>query len=517
MKFNLAVILSETAAASPEKPAVVYAGSQLSYGELDAASGRLAAGLAAAGLRPGDTVALQLPNIPQFLIAYFGILKAGGVVVPLNVMLKAPEVAYVLGDAKPKILITWEGVLGEAAKGAAAAGLTEIYAVGHPGNDPGALPFEHLLAAPVTEYPLAGRDLTDTAVIVYTSGTTGRPKGALLTHMQLYMNADIPGRLFDVQADDIVITVLPLFHVFGLSSILNVCVRFGCTMSLIPRFDPAAVLEAIQRDRATIFEGVPTMFIALLGYPGLDQYDVSSLRVAISGGASIPAPVLDAFEKHFGVLILEGYGMTETASTTTFNRSITERRVYSVGKPIWGTQTQVWGTDNTALPPGRDHVGEVVTRGLHVMKGYLNDPEATARAFTGGWLHTGDLGYFDEDGYLFIAGRIKELIIRGGYNVYPKELEDVLHAHPAIAEAAVVGIPDERLGEEVMAVAVLRPDSSLTAPELIAYCKERMAAYKYPRVVEFRDELPKNTLGKILKDELVPAVTMPREDEVWSG
>jgi long-chain acyl-CoA synthetase len=503
MNFNLAVILRETAAAAPGKPAVVHAGGQLTYGDLDALSDRLAAGLEAAGLRPGDAVAVQLPNIPQFLIAYFGILKAGGVAVPVNVMLKAPEVAFILGDSRPKIFITWEGILGEAAKGAAAAGVTEIYAVGHAAGAAGATAFERLLAPSANGYLLAGRDLTDTAVIVYTSGTTGRPKGAQLTHMQLYMNADIPGRLFAVRPDDVVITVLPLFHVFGLSSILNVCVRFGCTMSLVPRFDPAEVLAAIQRDRATIFEGVPTMFIALLAHPKLGDYDVSSLRIAISGGASIPAPVLDAFEERFGVLILEGYGLTETASTTTFNVSAVERRVYSVGKPIWGTQTQVWGENGQALPPGKENIGEVVTRGLHVMKGYLNSPDATATAFAGGWFHTGDLGYFDEDGFLFIVGRIKELIIRGGYNVYPKELEDVLHAHPAVAEAAVVGIPDERLGEEVMAVAVLRPDSSLTAPDLIAYCRERMASYKYPRVIEFRDELPKNTLGKVLKDELI--------------
>jgi len=221
--------------------------------------------------------------------------------------------------------------------------------------------------------------------------------------------------------------------------------------------------------------------------------------------------VLDAFEKRFGVVILEGYGMTETASTTTFNRSITERRAYSVGKPIWGTQTQIWDDDGKVLPCGKDQVGEVVTSGLHVMKGYLNNPAATAGAFTGDWLHTGDLGYIDEDGFLFIVSRKKELIIRGGYNVYPIEIEDVLHAHPAIAEAAVVGIPDERLGEEVMAVVTLRLDMSLGAAELVAYCKERMAAYKYPRVIEFRDELPKNALGKILKAELIPAGVAVRD------
>jgi long-chain acyl-CoA synthetase len=502
MSFNIAVILCESADSAPSKPVALFGDSRMTYGELDTLSDRFAAGLEASGLRPGERVALQLPNIPQFLVAYFGILKAGGVVVPLNVLLKAPEVAFMLRDSGAKALITWAGVLGEAAKGAAEAGVSEIYAVGHAESPDTAAAFEQLLATPANGRRLAKRELTDTAVVIYTSGTTGRPKGAELTHIQLYMNADIPGRLFNVRQDDVVLTVLPLFHVFGLSSILNVCVRFGCAMSLVPRFDPAAVLTAIQRDRATIFEGVPTMYIALLSYPELEKYDASSLRVAISGGASIPAPVLDAFEDHFGVLILEGYGLSETASTTTFNRSESERRIYSVGKPIWGTQTQVWDDEGRELPRGKDHVGEIVTRGLHVMKGYLNNPQATADVFTDDWLHTGDLGYVDEDGFLFIVGRKKELIIRGGYNVYPTEIEDVLHGHPAITEAAVVGVPDDRLGEEVKAVVTLNPGMSLTAPELIAYCKERLAAYKYPRLVEFRDELPKNATGKILKDEL---------------
>ena len=478
---------------------------RLTYRELDQASDRLAAGLAAAGIEPGDRVALQLPNIAQFLISYFGILKAGGVVVPLNVLLRAPEIAFHLGDSGARVLITWAGVLAEAAKGAEAAGTGAIYAVGAAAGSGPAVPLERLLDGTAPPREMATRQPTDTAVVVYTSGTTGRPKGAELTHIQLYMNADIPGRLFDVQPDDVVVTVLPLFHVFGLSSIMDVCVRFGCTMSLVPRFTPAAVLAAIQRDRATIFEGVPTMFADLLACPDIASYDLSSLRVAISGGASIPAPVLDAFEQRFGLVILEGYGMTETASTTTFNPSAEERRAYSVGKPIWGTQTQVWDDEGRPLPPGPEHVGEIVTRGLHVMKGYLNQPEATAAAFTGDWLHTGDLGYFDQDGFLFIVSRKKELIIRGGYNVYPSEIENVLHAHPAIAEAAVVGIPDERLGEEVMAVVILRTAMDLPEHELIVYCRERLAAYKCPRVFQFRTELPKNTLGKVLKNELIPS------------
>jgi long-chain acyl-CoA synthetase len=508
MSFNLALILSETAQSSPDRPVALFAGGQLTYRELDQASDRLAAALAAAGIRPGDPVALQLPNIPQFLVSYFGILKAGAVVVPLNVMLQAPEVAFHLSDSGARILITWEGVLAEAAKGAEAAGLDQVYAVGHAddpgaGGSGGAVPFERLLDAEVPHFEMATREPTDTAVIVYTSGTTGRAKGAELTHIQLYMNADIPGRLFDVQPGDVVITVLPLFHVFGLSSILDVCVRFGCTMSLLPRFTPAAVLTAIARDRVTIFEGVPTMFADLLAQPDLEGYDLSSLRIAISGGASIPSPVLDAFEERFGVVILEGYGMTETASTITFNPSAAQRRAYSVGKPIWGTQTQVWDEDGEPLRAGPEHVGEVVTRGLHVMKGYLHNPEATASAFTGDWLHTGDLGYFDEDGFLFIVSRKKELIIRGGENVYPSEIENVLCAHPAVAEAAVVGTPDPRLGEEVMAVVIRRPGMDLLESELVSYCRQRLAAYTCPRVFQFRSELPKNSLGKVLKDELI--------------
>jgi long-chain acyl-CoA synthetase len=244
------------------------------------------------------------------------------------------------------------------------------------------------------------------------------------------------------------------------------------------------------------------MFMALLQHPQLDQYDVGSLRVAISGGAAIPAQVLDAFEDRFGVVILEGYGLSETASTTTFNRSATERRPYSVGKPIWGTELQIWDDEARPLPPGRDNVGELVTRGFHVMKGYLNSPEATAEAFAGGWFHTGDLGYVDDGGFFFIVDRKKELIIRGGYNVYPREVEEVLYSHPAIAEAAVVGIPDQQLGEEVKAFVALKPGQELVESELIAYCKERVAAYKYPRFVEFRDELPKSATGKVLKKQL---------------
>ncbi|MFG1949451.1 long-chain fatty acid--CoA ligase [Nonomuraea sp. NPDC048826] len=499
--FNLAVMLRESATAAPSKAAICHDGGAMSYAELDQLSDSVAEGLIALGARPGDAIGLQMPNIPEFVVAYFGILKAGAVVVPLNPLFKAREVAFCLGSSRARALITWAPVAGEAAKGAAEEGVADVFAVGQ--ACPTAMPFTELVKPAPERRPITPRDGSDTAAIVFTSGTTGVPKGAELTHIQLYMNADIPGRLFDVRADDVVLTILPMFHVFGMSSILNVSVRFGCTLSLVPRFDAGATLAAIERDRVTVFEGVPTMFVAVLDHPGLDRYDTSSLRVAISGGAPIPAHVLDAFEQRFGVIILEGYGLTETASTTTFNISAGERRAYSVGKPIWGTETQIWDEQGNRLPPGREHVGEFVTRGFHVMKGYHGQPEATAEAMTGGWLHTGDLGYVDEDGFFFIIDRKKELIIRGGYNVYPREVEEILYHHPAVAEAAVIGVPDARLGEEVAAYVSLKPGKHATETELITYCRDRLAAYKYPRHIEIRDTLPKTANGKIAKLDLV--------------
>ena len=509
MSLNLATMLHESAEAQPNKPVALYDGGRLSYGELDALSDRFAAGLRAAGVEVGDRVGLQLPNIPQFLIAYFGVLKAGCIAVPLNVLLKAPELAYCLGDVEARMLITWAGVADEAVKGADEASIPAVYIVNTPGvpECPAGHRFEELLAGEPGLPPMAQTDPGDTAVIVYTSGTTGRPKGAELTHFQLFMNADTPGRVFGIRDDDIVMVALPLFHVFGLSSQLNVCVRFGATMSLVPRFDATKALEVIERDGVTIFEGVPTMYIALLRQPDLGAYDVSTLRIGISGGAPLPAEVLDAFEQKFGIVILEGYGLTETASTTTFNVSADERKIYSVGKPIWGVELQVWDDANQPLPAGRENVGEIVIRGVNTMRGYFRQPKETDKAFTDGWFHSGDLGYCDEDGFYFIVDRKKDLIIRGGYNVYPREVEEVLYTHPAVANAAVIGVPDDRVGEEIKAFVQPKAGATASEQEIIAYVKERIAAYKYPRIVEFRDDLPLGTTGKVLKKELQTPVS----------
>jgi long-chain acyl-CoA synthetase len=504
MSFNLATMLRESRYAKPDHPLCHISDLTFSYAQVDEISGRVAGALAGQGLRRGDKVAVQLPNLPQFLFSYFAILKAGLVMVPLNPLLKAPEVAYQLQDSESRMLITFEGFAAEAVAGARQAGDVPTYVVNLPGSDQrpeGTRHYDELYFADDTG-EIEPTNADDTAVIIYTSGTTGKPKGAELTHFQLYMNCTVAGELFGFRGDDIGVAVLPMFHVFGLSSVLNVVVRFAGTLVLIPRFEPGAVLDAIARHRCTIFSGVPTMYYALL-QADLAGRDLSSLRVGVSGGAAIPGEVIRTFEEKFpGVVILEGYGLSETASTTTFNISAEQRRVLSIGRPIWGVQVRVVDEQDKPLPSGPENIGEIVIRGHNVMKGYYRNPAATAEAFRGDWFHTGDLAYADEDGYLFIVDRKKDLLIRGGYNVYPREIEEVLFAHPAVAEAAVIGKSDPRLGEEVVAFVVLKPGAEADPDDIVAYCRERLAAYKYPREVRIVADLPKGPTGKILKREL---------------
>ena len=504
MTFNLATILTETALAEPDAPVHLFMGTTTTYGQLDEQSGRFAAGLREAGLEPGDVVALQLPNVPPFLTAYFGALKAGMVVLPLNPLLMAPELEYHLGDASAKLLIGFEGMHAEASKACERLGIP-LYLVsfGAARLPEDAQPVSALLSGSALDIPggeVVPRGSEDTAVLIYTSGTTGKPKGAELTHFQLYMNCTIAGQLFGYRSDDVTLAVLPFFHVFGLSSVINVAVRYGGCLSIVPRFQVSDVLDVIERDRCTVIGGVPTMLHALAQLD-ITGRDLSALRVAVSGGASLPEDIMRTFEGKYGIEVLEGYGMSETASSCSFNRP-GDRRVLSIGKPMWGVTMRVADSSDQPLPPGRENVGEILIRGHNVMKGYLGRPEATAETLRGGWLHSGDLGYVDSDGFYFIVDRAKDLVIRGGYNVYPREIEEVLYAHPAIAEAAVIGKPDERLGEEVVAVVALHPGFELSSEDVIAYCRERLAAYKYPREVRFMAELPKGPSGKILKSAL---------------
>jgi long-chain acyl-CoA synthetase len=504
MSLNVATMLRESALANPDKPLCHINDLSFTYAQVDEISGRVASALLATGLQRGDKVALQLPNLPQFLFTYFGLMKAGLVMVPLNPLLRAPEVKYHLEDSDAKVLITFEMFAEEAYKGAREVEGVTTYVVNMPGNDErpeGTKHFDELYFAEDTR-DIVPTGADETAVLLYTSGTTGKPKGAELTHVNLYMNCTVAGELFEFRDDDIGVAVLPLFHVFGLSSVLNVTVRFGGTMVLVPRFELEPVVEAIEKHKCTIFSGVPTMYFGLLNMD-TEGKDLSSLRVGVSGGAAIPGEVIKAFEEKFpGCVILEGYGLSESTSTTTFNVSAEQRKVLSIGKPIWGVQVQVVDENDTPLPPGEENVGEIVIRGHNIMKGYYNKPEATAEAFQNDWFHTGDLAYMDKDGYFFIVDRKKDLVIRGGYNVYPREIEEVLFEHPAVAEAAVIGKPDEKLGEEVLAYVALKPGASAEPEEIIAFAKDRLAAYKYPREVRIVDELPKGATGKILKKEL---------------
>ncbi|MGN6132451.1 MAG: long-chain-fatty-acid--CoA ligase [Nocardioidaceae bacterium] len=500
MSFNLATMLDESTRAHPDKPCVIIGDTTFSYAQVEHLSGVVAGNLRGLGLAPGAKVAVQLPNVPQFVFAYFGILRAGLVMVPLNPLLRAAEVAYHLENSDAEVLLTFDLFAEEAVRGAAGVS-TYVVDSGSGQRPDGTRSFDELLA-PVEAPDIEPTDADDTAVLLYTSGTTGRPKGAELTHFQLFMNCTVGGDLLGVEDDDVQIGVLPLFHVFGLSSVLNPTVRWGTTVVLVPRFEPDAVLDAIEKHRATIFSGVPTMYVALLAAASAER-DLSSLRVAISGGAAIPGEVIRAFEERFsGVVILEGYGLSETASTTTFNISAEQRKVLSIGKPVWGVQVRIVDPEGKPLPPGPENVGEIVVRGHNVLKGYYKNPQATADAMRGGWFHTGDLAYADEDGYLFVVDRLKDLVIRGGYNVYPREVEEVLYMHPAVAEVAVIGKPDAKLGEEVVAVVSLKQGAQVSEAELIAFCKERLAAYKYPREVRIIEDLPKGPTGKILKKQL---------------
>ncbi|WP_340384309.1 long-chain fatty acid--CoA ligase [Streptomyces sp. SS7] len=488
---NLAGFLVDTAERQPDRPALRLGERVVAYAELDRASARAAALLRAEGVRPGDRVALMLPNVPEFVVLYYGALRAGAVVVPLNPLLKARETEYHLTDSGASLLFEWHQAPGEGAQGAAAAGVRQVAV------EPSA--FAGLLAGHEPLPGVARTDDADVAVLLYTSGTTGRPKGAALTHGGLRHNTEVNTvHVQRMTADDVVVGCLPLFHIFGQICTMSVAVRAGASLTLVPRFDPQAVLDAISRDRATVFEGVPTMYAALLQHPS--EADVSTLRMCISGGASLPVEILHGFERRFGCAVLEGFGMSETSPVVTFNHPDRPRKAGSIGTPVQDVEVRLLDEKGQDVPAGE--VGELAVRGPNVMKGYWNRPEETAAAVPDGWLRSGDLARQDEDGYFYIVDRKKDMIIRGGYNVYPREIEEVLHEHPAVALAAVVGVGHARLGEEIAAAVVLRPGARATPDELRAFVKERVAAYKYPREIWLMDRLPTGPSGKILKREI---------------
>jgi long-chain acyl-CoA synthetase len=495
MSSNLALNLTRTAAEYPDVIACKLDDAAFNYGLLDQASARVAAMLKSKGVAPGDRVGIMLPNVPYFPAIYYGVLRIGGVVVPMNVLLKAREVGFYLSDSGVKILFGWHGFLEAAEQGAQDAGGVEVVSV-KPGE------IEGMIFAHEPDEDVAERAADDTAVILYTSGTTGKPKGAELTHNNLRKNVEVSVGLFDMGAGDTIFAGLPLFHSFGQTCTMNAAIYGGATITLLPRFDAGKALEIIARDRCTVFEGVPTMYGALLNHPDREDYDVSCLRVCASGGASMPVEVMRGFEDAFGCKVLEGYGLSETSPVASFNHPDRERKPGSIGTPISGVQMKVVDDNGDEVPTGE--IGEIVIKGHNVMKGYWNQPEATAEAIKDGWFATGDMAKVDEDGYFFIVDRKKELIIRGGYNVYPREVEEVLYEHPAIREVAVIGVPHAELGEEVGAAIALKDGMQVDPEEIKAFVKEQVAGYKYPRQIWLVDELPKGPTGKILKREISP-------------
>ena len=517
--LNLATFVSDHAKYYPNRTALRLGDQGMSYGELDAASNRVANFLVANGIDKGDKVALSCPNLPQFPVVYYGILKAGAVVVPVNVLLKSREIAYHLQDSDAKAYFVFEGSeeLPMARYGRAAFEAVESCKLlvvinadlqGR-GDVPDAITLGHVLAdQPATFQPTATAP-EDTAVILYTSGTTGQPKGAELTHSNMVLNAMISNGLVrhrDMDSHEhVCMTVLPLFHSFGQTVCMNSMFYGGGQITMLPRFEAARVLKIMRAHRVTIFAGVPTMYWALLNEAdNLSRAEMDAIRnalgFALSGGAALPLEILTRFEEVYGIAIMEGYGLSETSPVASFNHADRLRKPGTVGQPIFGVEMRVVDENDAELPVGE--AGEIVIRGHNIMKGYYRRPEATAEAMRGGWFHSGDIGVMSEDGYFRIVDRLKDMILRGGFNVYPREVEEVLLTHPDVSLVAVVGVPHEEHGEEIKAFVVPREGSSLTAEELIAWSKEQLAAYKYPRLVEFRDSLPMNATGKILRREL---------------
>ena len=516
--FNLASVLEHTARLTPERQAITFNQSHLTYGQLDSQAARVAAGLAALGIAPGDRVALSCTNLPFFPLAYFGILKAGAVVVPLNVLLKPREIAYHLRDSDARALIAFEGTaelpIGSMARAACDdTGCPHLVII--TANPAAATTISPALTLGQIMHSHSGQFETcpcrpdDTAVILYTSGTTGQAKGAELTHENIVSNALASHEMFrpamigGVEQDTGLIT-LPLFHSTAQTCLMNMGLYGGLRLVLSARFEPRTCLELMERERIGFWIGVPTMYWSLLQYVAEQDIDpvpiAKHLKLCVSGGAPMPHEVMRRFEDVFQVRVLEGYGLSEASPVVSFNQLQRPSKPGTVGLPIFGVTIAC--VDEHDRPVATGERGEVVLRGPNVMKGYYNRPAETAEALRGGWLHTGDIGTLDEDGYLTIVDRRNDMILRGGFNVYPREIEELMMTHPAVALVAVIGVPDDRLGEEVKALVVRRPGIETTERELVDWCRDQLASYKYPRTVEFREALPVGATGKILKREL---------------
>lgn len=508
--LNLASALVNSTSNYANKTAIVFGEQKFTYSQINAISNMIANGLTNKGIKKGDKVALSMLNLPYFPMIYYGILKTGAVVVPLNVLLKRDEIEYHLKDSDSKAYFSFVGTpelkMGEEAY----AGFNQANSCEHfflvlpPGMEspiPGVETLDTLMKDQSPAFQMVQTLPNDPAVILYTSGTTGHPKGAELSHNNIHSNAMASTILLSSTLDDVHCIALPLFHSFGQTVQLNLGILMGNTLVLIAKFTPDAVLSAFQNEGVTHFAGVPTMYWAMLNYPKADEFDLekisNTLKLGVSGGSAMPVEVMTQFTKKFKIKILEGYGLSETAPVASFSRSDLEFKAGSVGVPIRGVEMMI--SDPEGNPVKTGETGEILIRGPNIMRGYYNKPEATKKVFEGGWFHSGDVGKQDEDGYYYIVDRMKDMIIRGGFNVYPREIEEVMMTHPKVSLVAVVGEQDNQYGEEVAAYVVLKDNQEAAPDEIRDWCKEKMAAYKYPRKVYIKDMLPMTATGKILK------------------
>ncbi len=514
VKMSLVTHVQQRALKNPDKIAYHFMGKDTTYAEFNQSVERFAAALKSLGVEKGDNIGFLLGNSPHFLISLYASMRLGATAVPINPIYTPDEISYIVKNSDAKAIIAFDAFIPLVEKAAGVFSSVENYIICE--TDPttaeklAALPsllkpkvksFTYLISTPAEAVPLVDVDSDDTAIILYTSGTTGHPKGAMLTFDNIYSNARDVAEYLNFSTDDRIVATLPVFHVFALTVVVNAPLLMGATILLVPRFSPQEVFQIIKEQKATVFAGVPTMFNFLYQFPEGKVEDFSTIRLAISGGSSLPVALLHNFEDKFKVRISEGYGLSEASPVTCFNPIDRDRKAGSIGTSIVNVENKVVNELGEEVPVGE--VGELIVRGPNVMKGYYKMPEETENAIRNGWLYTGDLARQDEEGYFYIVDRKKDMIIVGGYNVYPREVEEVLFAHPGIVEAAVIGVPDPNFGEEVLAF-VVKKDESLTEEQLHDYCAEKLAKYKIPKSIEFLEELPKNTTGKILRRTLKP-------------
>jgi long-chain acyl-CoA synthetase len=496
---SLALLSDDNIQRFGEYEALAFEGRRITNMDQHRAASRVAHALVRLGVQPGDRVVVMLPNCPQVMQSYGGILRVGAVIVPVIFLLGEAEVAHIVADSEARVVITSSDMVGKIEKQIGVLPNLRHVLLVSGGGQSGLRSFEEETDGESDRFEAVPRDDGDLAVILYTSGTTGTPKGVALSHANLESNARASASLFELDRERWGVGVLPLSHSYGLT-VMNAGHILGTRSALLRWFNPEEVLRTIQEFRAEAMSGVPTMFVYLLNYPGASAYDTSTMRVWGSGAAPLPVEVVEPFEHRFGGKLLEGYGLTEASPVVAAHRLSGVRKLGSVGQPIPGVTVSIRDDDDRALPV--DEVGEVCVQGPNVMVGYYRNPEETAKTIRGGWLRTGDMGRLDADNYLYIVERKKDLIIRGGFNIYPRDVEEALYAFPGVAEAAVIGLPDPRMGEEVVAFVVLKPGQAVTADEVAGFCQTRLAKYKCPKEIRFVDALPKSPVGKILRKEL---------------